>query len=268
MKKISIQIGNTLISSKTFTVIAGPCSIESLDQFQTIVSFLKTQNVSIIRGGIFKLRTNPKSFQGLGQKAFPIVKELKEKENFSFVAEVTDPRQIEDLMEWTDLFQVGTRNMFNYELLKELASVHKPVLLKRGFSARIDEWLLAGEYLAEKGNNQIILCERGVRTFETAYRNTLDLNAVSYLKKSCPYPVFVDPSHGTGDSSFVGDMARAGFCAGADGLLVEVHPDPKQALSDSKQALSFQQFESIMQDLKKLSQALPLESHGQRTIDS
>ena len=241
-------------SKNTFTVMAGPCSIESKEQFESIVKFLKTQGIAVIRGGIFKPRTNPKDFQGLREKAFPIVKEVKEKEDFLFVTEITDARQIEKLMTVTDIFQVGTRNMYNYDLLKELAHVKRPVLLKRNFSASIKEWILAAKYLSP--NNQIILCERGIRTFETAYRNTFDINAVSYLKHNNDYPVFVDPSHATGNKILVSDIAKSALAVGADGLLIEVHNEPEKALSDGAQALNFNQFSLLMKDLKKLSQFL------------
>ena len=255
MKKHSVSVGKIQIAPHTFTVMAGPCSIESFDQFQSIVNFLKKQKISIVRGGVFKLRTDPKSFQGLREKAFPIVQELKAKEKFLFITEVTDSRQIDDLKNIVDIFQVGARNMFNYDLLKELSLTRKPILLKRSFSATIKEWLKAAEYLAQGGNREIILCERGIRTFETAYRNTFDINAVAYLKQHCPYPVMVDPSHAAGDSSFVSDIAKAAFTVGASGLLVEIHPQPAQALSDGKQALTFPQFENLMKDLHLLSEA-------------
>jgi len=250
----SIFIKNHKIDDNTFTLMAGPCSIESKEQFESIVKFLKTEGVSIIRGGVFKPRTNPKDFQGLREKAFPIVKEVKEKENFLFITEITDVRQIGPLMEITDIFQVGTRNMYNYDLLKELAHIDRPVLLKRNFSATIKEWLLAAKYLTP--NNQVILCERGIRTFETAYRNTFDINAVSYLKQNNDYPVFVDPSHATGDRALVSDIAKSALVAGAHGLLIEVHNEPDKALSDGAQALNFNQFSSLMKDLKNLSQLL------------
>ncbi len=241
-------------SKNTCTVIAGPCSIESREQFESIIKFLKTQGISVVRGGIFKPRTNPQDFQGLREKAFPIVKEMKEKEDFLFITEITDVRQIEPMMKTVDIFQVGARNMYNYELLKELAHMDRPVLLKRNFSASIKEWLFAAKYLSP--NPQIILCERGIRTFETAYRNTCDLNAVSYLKQNHDYPIFVDPSHATGHSSLVSDIAKSALTAGAHGLLIEVHNEPEKALSDSDQALNFNQFSMLMKDLKKLAEAL------------
>ena len=253
----TIHIQGHSIDASLFTVMAGPCSIESLDQFQTIVSFLKTEGISIIRGGLFKLRTNPNSFQGLREKAIPIIKEVKKNENFLFITEVTDCRQIESLMEVADIFQVGARNMYNYELLKELGKAKRPVLLKRSFSALIQEWLHAAEYLSQAGLHDIILCERGIRTFETSYRNTLDINAVLHLKTHCEYPVFVDPSHATGQRAYVNGMAQAALAAGADGLLVEVHHEPEKALCDGIQSLNFQQFSQLMKNLRKLSKVFP-----------
>ena len=266
MTKNTISIGDSQITPRHFTVAAGPCSVESVEQFSSVVKFLKNEKISLIRGGLFKPRTSPQNFQGLGPKAFPIVSSLKKKENFIFITEITHPRQIAELKDIADVFQVGTRNMFNYELLKDLSKIKKPILLKRSFSARVEEWLLAAEYLAQGGNDQIILCERGIRTFETAYRNVLDLNAVSYLKERCPYPVFVDPSHSAGESSLVSDLAQAAFCAGADGLLIEVHPEPKKALSDGRQALTFDLFSQLMKNLRNLSQTLPTGPYGKRTL--
>ena len=248
-----MKIKDFVLDQNSFSVIAGPCAVESKEQFESIVHFLTSQGVSMIRGGMFKLRTNPKDFQGLREKAFSIVKDLKKKENFLFVSEVTDPRQIEPLMEFVDVFQVGTRNMFNYDLLKELDSKNCTVLLKRGFSSTIKEWILASEYLDK---NKVILCERGIRTFETAYRNTLDINAIPYIKQNYSYPIFVDPSHGTGDKALVPDIAKASLVAGANGLMIEVHNEPEKSLSDSKQALNFDQFSSLMADLKKISTAV------------
>ena len=249
----NIVIKDFVLDESSFAIMPGPCSIESQEQFEIIVKSLLNEGISIIRGGLFKLRTNPKDFQGLREKAFPLVKDLKKKENFLFVSEVTDPRQIEPLMDIVDIFQIGTRNMYNYDLLKELALKKCTILLKRNFSATIKEWVLAAQYLL---GNQVILCERGIRTFETAYRNTLDINAVAYLKQNYSYPVFVDPSHGTGSSSLVPEISKASLAVGANGLLIEVHNEPKKALSDSAQAISLDQFSLLMKDLKKLAKAL------------
>lgn len=248
----NFQIGNHKIGSDVFHIWAGPCAVESENQFLKTAEFVKRQGGTALRGGIFKLRTNPKDFQGLREKALPIIQKFKSQTNLLFVSEITDPRQINFLEPLLDIYQVGTRNMFNYELLKELGNRKKPVLLKRAFSAKIQEWLKAADYLIQSGNENIILCERGIRTFETETRNTLDLNAVAYLKKETSFPVFVDPSHGTGQASLVIPMSKAAVAAGADGLLIETHPEPEKALCDSYQALDFKDFEKLMQELKPL----------------
>ena len=247
-----VPVGQEQIGSKDFFVCAGPCAVESEKLFKDIADFVISQGARGVRGGVYKLRTNPKSFQGLGLEALTFIKNLRAASKFLFMTEITDPRQRSSLEEVVDIFQVGTRNMFNYELLKELGKTKKPVLLKRGFSARIEEWLLAAEYLASSGNNKIILCERGIRTFETHTRNTLDLSAVAVVKKISPYPVLVDPSHALGDHSLVPTLAKASVAAGADGLLLEVHPRRDEALCDGAQALSFSDFSSLMQDLKRI----------------
>ncbi len=248
----AVPVGNQSIGGKAFAVIAGPCSIESERQLQEVAGFVQKEGATFLRGGIYKLRTNPRSFQGLGEEAFGIVKRVRAEFKMPLVSEVTDLRQIEELSEIVDLFQVGTRNMYNYALLKELGKQKKPVLLKRGFSALIEEWLLAADYIVREGNENVILCERGIRTFERATRNTLDLSAVAYAKQHSPYPVIVDPSHGVGRSDLVIPMSLAAAAAGADGLLLEVHPLPAQALSDGAQALTFEDFSSLMGQLEKL----------------
>ena len=255
MKTKSIQIGNQIIGNDFFHIWAGPCAIESEEQFSTTAKFVREQGATGLRGGIFKLRTDPKDFQGLREKSLSMIQKIKSQESLLFVSEITDPRQIEFLEPALDVYQVGTRNMFNYELLKELGKSKKPVLLKRAFSARIKEWLKAVGYLIQGGNENIILCERGIRTFETQTRNTLDLNAVAFLKKETSFPVFVDPSHGTGAASLVAPMSKAAVAAGADGLLIETHPDPSKALCDSYQALPFKDFKQLIKELRIL---LPL----------
>ena len=253
MKTKTLKIGNKIIGKNTFHVWAGPCAIESENQFLKTAQFVEKQGATALRGGIFKLRTSAQSFQGLREKSQPIVQKIKSQTKLLFISEITDPRQIDFLDPLLDIYQVGTRNMFNYELLKELAKTKKPVLLKRAFSAKITEWLKSADYLIQGGNKNIILCERGIRTFETQTRNTLDLNAVAWLKKETSFPVFVDPSHGTGLAKLVPCMSQAALCAGADGLLLETHPQPQKALCDSFQALAFKDFEQLMKKLKKLS---------------
>lgn len=255
----SVRVGSYLIGSGGFAVIAGPCSIESFEQTQTVAETVQSSGAQFLRGGLFKLRTRPDSFQGLGPEAFQWVREIKGKLNLPFVSEIVDPRQIDDLHEVVDVFQVGSRNMHNYALLKELGHLHKPVLLKRGFAGLISEWLHSAEYILQGGNENIILCERGIRTFETATRNTLDLNAVAYLKRNTDFPVIVDPSHGTGRTDLVEPLCLAAAAVGADGIMVEVHPQPTQALSDGFQALMPKQFEQMMKKLGKVLGALDRE---------
>lgn len=246
----SVNIGPHTVGNSTFTVIAGPCSIESEEQFLPTADFVMKNGASIVRGGIFKMRTQPDAFQGLGDQAIEFVKKMKENLNVPFIAEITDPRQIDTLMPIVDCFQVGSRNMYNYELLKELGTHKIPVLLKRGFSALIKEWIKAADYIVTAGNENIILCERGIRSFEGPMRNTLDLASVAYLKQSCSFPVLVDPSHGTGRPELITPMTKAAIACGADGIMVEVHPNPKEALSDGFQALTYDAYKAMIDQIQ------------------
>ncbi len=250
----SVKIGGEL-ERREFAVIAGPCSIESRDQFRNAALSVKAAGATVLRGGIFKMRTNPNAFQGLGTTSFALIKEVKNETQMPLCSEVMDPRQISDLMEVVDCFQVGSRNMYNYSLLLELGQTKKPVMLKRGLSATVEEWVLAAEYIMKGGGTDIIMCERGIRTFETITRNTLDLNAVAYLKAHTHFPVIVDPSHGTGRPELIAPMALAAAAAGADGIMIEVHPNPKEALSDGFQALTPQQFSDLMGPLQAVVEA-------------
>lgn len=247
-----VEIGKVQIGGPRFTVIAGPCSVESENQFQSTAESVKTSGASILRGGIWKMRTSQKAFQGLGSDAFELIKKVKAQVGLPLISEITDIRQIEEVASVVDAYQVGARNMHNYALLKELGRQPKPVLLKRNFSAFIDEWLKAADYITSNGNTQVILCERGIRTFETATRNTLDLNAVVYAKKHSGLPVIVDPSHAVGIADLVPQLCYAAAAAGADGIMVEVHPKPSEALSDGPQALTFNDFDVMMRQLKKV----------------
>lgn len=240
---------------REFVVIAGPCAVESREQFQTTAEGVKAAGAGFLRGGVHKMRTNPASFQGLGNDAFQFIKDIKASVGLPFVSEVTDPRQISDLAGVVDMFQVGSRNMYNYALLKELGRVNIPVLLKRGFSATVEEWLLAADYIVKGGNENVVLCERGIRTFETTTRNTLDLNSVAYVKAHSSFPVIVDPSHGTGRPELIKPLSLAAAAVGADGLIIEVHPDPARSLSDAHQALSFEQFRDITDGLARVLEA-------------
>lgn len=249
---MSIKIGDFVIGGPDFTVIAGPCSIESEEQFRTTSLGVKKSGAAALRGGIWKMRTSPTAFQGLGSSSFDFIQKVKAEAGMPLVSEVTDIRQIEEIHSFVDAFQVGARNMHNYSLLKELGKQEKPVLLKRNFSAFIDEWLKAADYITAGGNTNVILCERGIRTFETATRNTLDLNAVVYAKKHSSFPVIVDPSHAVGISDLVPQLCYASAAAGADGLIIEVHPNPRVALSDGQQALTLETFDQMMIQLEKV----------------
>lgn len=253
---VKVTVGGVEIGGPNFAVIAGPCSIESREQFLETAEGVKKAGACLLRGGIWKLRTSPKAFQGLGENAFDTVRSVLRQVGMSLVSEVTDARQIEELHDVVEMFQVGSRNMHNYALLKELGKTKKPVLLKRGFAALIDEWVKAAEYITAGGNPNVILCERGIRTFETATRNTLDLNAVVYAKHNTPYPVIVDPSHAVGIRALVPDLALAAAAAGADGIIVEVHPRPAEALSDGPQALTLPDFEQMMSRLDRILAAV------------
>jgi 3-deoxy-7-phosphoheptulonate synthase len=250
------------IGDGRFSVWAGPCSVESEEQFLTVARAVKRLGGVGVRGGLFKLRTNPDSFQGLGREAFEIILSMKSELGLPFVSEITDPRQIADMHDVVDMFQVGSRNMYNYALLKELGTTRKPVMLKRGLSALFKEWMLAADYLVRGGNENVVLCERGIRTFETSTRNTFDINAIALAKKESPFPILADPSHGTGDSALVPAIALAAAAAGADGLLIEVHPDPKSAMSDGHQSLNLNEFSELMHRLPKLLAALDRKMAG------
>jgi 3-deoxy-7-phosphoheptulonate synthase len=251
-----VRVGCWDVGASPFVVIAGPCSIESEKQWELSARAALKAGAVMLRGGINKLRTHPDSFQGLGREAIQIVRNVLTRVPLPFVSEVTDPRDLEWMDEVVDVYQVGTRNMYNYALLKELARSQKPVILKRAFSATIGEWLHASEYLVRGGNTNIILCERGIRTFEQAMRNTLDLSAVAYIKQTTPFPVIVDPSHATGLSELVEPMSLAAAAAGADGLLVEAHPNPNLAFSDARQAIDFESLAQLVGRLEPLLHAL------------
>jgi 3-deoxy-7-phosphoheptulonate synthase len=256
-----VKVGNWAIGGPSFTVIAGPCSIESRDQFFTTAQAVKKAGAQLLRGGIWKVRTSPEAFQGLGEDSFSFIRDVVRETGLQLVSEITDIHQIEEVQDFVGMYQVGSRNMQNTSLLKELGRQKKPVLLKRGFANYVDEWLKAAEYITKEGNPNVILCERGIRTFETATRNTLDLNAVVYVKSRCSLPVIVDPSHAVGIRHLVTPLALASAAAGADGIIVEVHPEPAKALSDGMQALTLNDFDKLMAQLSRVLEAVerPLE---------
>ncbi len=241
-----------IFSQREFTIIAGPCAVESYDQMECIGKFLKKLGIKYIRGGAFKPRTDPNSFQGLGVEGLKILKDIKITYGFKVVSEIMDPRDVDLAYDYIDIYQIGSRNMQNYTLLKEVGRTNKPVLLKRGMSATIEEWIKASEYIASEGNENIILCERGIRTFENYTRNTLDLMSVPILKSLTKYPIIVDPSHGTGRRELVLPASKAAFILDADGIIVEVHPKPEEALSDGFQSLNFEEFENLVVEMNRL----------------
>ena len=247
-----ITIGDTVIGAgKPLAVMAGPCSVESREQLFATARLVRREGAHILRGGAYKPRTSPYAFQGLGESALQLLAEARAETGMPIVSEMTDPGQMELFERYVDLIQIGSRNMHNFVLLRAAGQGRTPVLLKRGFGATIDEWLMAAEYILSAGNSNVILCERGIRTFEPATRNTLDLSAVPVLREMTHLPIVVDPSHGTGRRSLVGPMALAAAAVGADGLLIEVHPDPPHARSDGDQSLSFPEFGALMDELRR-----------------
>jgi len=251
-----IKLDNLEIGGKEFVVMAGPCSVESKIQVEKTAKSVKEAGAKVLRGGAFKPRTSPYSFQGLGEEGLKILREVANAYGMKIITEVLDPRDVETVSNYSDILQIGTRNAQNFPLLKEVGNTRKPVLLKRGLWSTIEEWLLAAEYILSGGNPNVILCERGIRTFETATRNTLDLSAIPVLREKTHLPIIVDPSHGTGKRNYVPPMAYAALAAGADGLLIEVHPEPDKALSDGAQSLTLPMFGEMMEKLKKLAQAV------------
>ena len=237
-------------------IIAGPCAVESREQLFETARSVKSDGANILRGGAFKPRTSPYNFQGLGEDGLKLLGIIREETGLPIVTEVMDTRQFEMVASYADMIQIGSRNMQNYPLLKEAGMCRKPVLLKRGMMATVEEFLLAAEYILSQGNDQVILCERGIRTFETSTRNTLDLSAVPMLKRLSHLPVIVDPSHGTGLRWMVPAMAKAAIAAGADGLIMEVHYKPEEAICDGYQSLDLNEFGQLMADLKKIAIAV------------
>jgi len=251
-----VKLAQTQFGPQSFTVIAGPCSVENEEMILKTAEFLVDHGVRLMRAGAFKPRTSPYSFQGLEHEGLRILSKAREKTGIGIVTEVMESTQVEAIEQAADMLQIGTRNMQNFPLLKRVAQSDKPVFLKRGMSATLEEWLMAAEYLLSGGNRNVVLCERGVRTFADHTRNTLDLSVIPPAKKLSHLPITVDPSHGTGKRDFVTAMAMAGLAAGADGLMVEIHPDPDNALSDGAQSLDFQQFGQLMEKLRRLAEPL------------
>lgn len=246
----SVKVKNTVIGPDTMTIMSGPCAVETEEQLMCIARAVKKAGATILRGGAYKPRTSPYSFQGLEEEGLKYMKTASEETGLATICEVTSAHAVESAVKYVSMLQVGARNMQNFELLKEVGKTGLPVLLKRGLSATIDEWLNAAEYIMASGNPNVVLCERGIRTYETATRNTLDLSAVCVLKERTHLPVIVDPSHATGVRAYVEPLAKAAVACGADGLMIEVHNDPAHALSDGPQSLNFEQFDSVMEHIR------------------
>ena len=242
---------DTHIGSNGFSIMAGPCSIENEDQIQKMVDFLKQNNVKIMRGGVFKPRSSPYSFRGVGIEGLKIFYEICKASGIKIITEVMEQEQIEDMYDYVDIFQVGARNSQNFNLLDALGKVDKPVMIKRGLSGTIDELLYSAEYVFSGGNEKIILCERGIRTYEKAYRNTFDINAIPILKEKSHLPVIIDPSHGTGSRSLIEPISLAGIMAGADGAIIEIHQQPERAMSDGQQSLNFNEAVRLFEKMRK-----------------
>jgi 3-deoxy-7-phosphoheptulonate synthase len=251
-----VQVGDVRIGADGFVVMAGPCSVESRDQLLTTAESVKAAGAQLLRGGAYKPRTSPYSFQGLGPDGLELLAEARDATGLPIVTEVMEPGDVELVASYADLLQVGARNMQNFPLLRAVGRSRRPVLLKRALSGTIEEWLTAAEYILAAGNDRVILCERGIRTFETAARNTLDLSAVPIVKRLSHLPVLADPSHGTGKWYLVKPLAQAALAVGADGLIVEVHPSPDQALSDGPQSLTLANFSTMMDGLRQIAPAV------------
>ena len=254
-----VYVGGVAIGGRRIVTIAGPCAVESAGQMLATARAVKEAGATILRGGVYKPRTSPYSFRGLKDDGLRIIADVKRETGLPMVTEAMDARHLDSVCGHADMIQIGSRNMQNYTLLEEVGKLRMPVLLKRGFSATLEEFLLAAEYIASGGNDQIVLCERGIRTFETSTRNTLDLSAVPILKKLSHLPVIVDPSHGSGLWWLVPSLARAAVAVGADGLLIEVHAAPEQALSDGVQSLRPDKFAVMMAELRRVAMAIDRE---------
>jgi 3-deoxy-7-phosphoheptulonate synthase len=251
-----IDVKGVKVGGKRIQVMAGPCSVESIEQLTATGEACKAAGALILRGGAFKPRTSPYSFQGMAEEGLKLLKDVSEKTGMPIVTEVMNPREVDIVYKYSDIMQIGARNVQNFSLLKEVGKLDKPILLKRGLATTIEEWLMSAEYILSEGNDQVILCERGIRTFETATRNTLDLSAIPVVKEKTHLPIIIDPSHGTGYWHLVPSMAKAAVAAGADGLMIEVHWKPEEAFSDGPQSLKPEKFAKLMEELRPIAAAV------------
>jgi 3-deoxy-7-phosphoheptulonate synthase len=251
-----IEVGPAKIGSDNIAVMAGPCSVEGREQLLSTGKACRASGAQILRGGAFKPRTSPYSFQGMAEEGLKLLRDVSDETGMPIVTEVMNPRELELICKYTDIVQIGARNVQNFSLLKDVGKVDKPILLKRGMATTIDEWLMSAEYILSEGNSDVILCERGIRTFETATRNTLDLSAIPVVKEKTHLPIVIDPSHGTGYWQFVESMSKAAVAAGADGLMIEVHWKPEEAYSDGPQSLKPERFDRLMKELAPIAEAV------------
>lgn len=251
-----IDVSGVKIGGREIVIMAGPCAVESREQILEAAIAVKKSGAQFLRGGAFKPRTSPYAFQGLEEEGLKLLKEAKDATGLLIISEVTSEKAVEIADNYVDMFQIGARNVQNFQLLREVGRSKKPVLFKRGPSTTIDEWLNAAEYIMSEGNYNVVLCERGIRTFETATRNTLDLSAIPVVKNSSHLPIIIDPSHAAGKSQYIASLSKAAIAAGADGLIIEVHPDPRHALSDASQQLTPESFDNLCKDISKIAEIL------------
>jgi len=255
-ERSEVRVGPVTIGGRKAVIIAGPCAVESREQIIATARAIKDAGADMLRGGAYKPRTSPYAFQGLEQEGLALLAEARAETGLPVVTEVVNPRDVDLVAEFADMLQIGARNMQNFPLLREVGRVNKPVLLKRGLAATTEEWLMAAEYILSEGNYAVVLCERGIRTYETSTRNTLDLSAIPVVQRLSHLPILADPSHGTGKRFLVAPLSRAALAVGADGVMIEVHPDPEKALSDGPQSLSFAEFARLMLELKPVAEAV------------
>jgi 3-deoxy-7-phosphoheptulonate synthase len=255
-KETNFQVNGIQIGTNFANIIAGPCSVENEEQIFETAAFLNKNNIHFIRGGAYKPRTSPYSFKGLGKEGLKLLKDAAKQYNLSIVTELMDLSLLDEVLEYSDIIQIGSRNMANFFMLNELGKINKPILLKRGMQAKVNEWLLAADYIMCGGNEDIILCERGIRSFDPMSRNVMDVAVIPLVQAISHLPIIADPSHGTGEAYLVPAMAKASMVAGANGLMIEIHPNPKKALSDARQAMSFEAFQKLLSDIEIIKPAI------------
>lgn len=255
-KETHFLVNGTSVGNNFINLIAGPCSVETEEQIYSTAEFLSKTGIKFMRGGAYKPRTSPYAFRGLGLDGLKILRKAADEYKLNVVTELMDLSLLDQIMEYSDIIQIGSRNMSNFYLLAELGKIEKPIMLKRGMSARLSEWLLAADYILSGGNDKVILCERGIRSFDPEVRNTMDVAAIPMIQDLSHLPIIADPSHGTGMAKFVHPLSLASLVAGANGLMIEIHPDPKKSLSDAQQAMTFADFEILVQEIRKLESAI------------